>query len=134
MTDEEEIRQVMARYCFHVDRDESAPWVALFSDDASWQATDYGPFKGQAGIQKLASNLAKRHEASPVFRRHIISNEIISVDGDTARMRSYVTVILGDDRRISTVGDYEIELVKRGGQWRIHSLMFNNPAAKPRTP
>jgi|KBSSwiStaDraftv2_1062776.scaffolds.fasta_scaffold19661_3 hypothetical protein len=45
MTDEEQIRQVMARYCFRYDRREWEPWLDLFADDGSWRTSAFGPLR-----------------------------------------------------------------------------------------
>src|SRR5690606_14780651 len=87
--------------------------------------------------------------ARPSVGRHIISNIVVKVDGDTATSQAYWTHMTSDETGYGTVdffGHYEDTLVKVNGQWLFASRHVyneaipewaagrNNPVASPSPP
>ena len=58
-TDEEQIRDLLARYCLTLDLDDVDGWVALFTPDATYQV--YGrAFEGHEGLRRMMRRRAGR--------------------------------------------------------------------------
>jgi len=115
------VREVLARYAWHVDRREWDAWRALFAPDAVWASVANGEHRGQDDFDRLVARLDRLVTADPPTR-HLISNELVKVDGDAAVARCYVTSFVGDVQRVRTAGEYRIELVRGGDGWRIRRL------------
>jgi hypothetical protein len=122
MSDREEICEVMSRYCWHVDHLEWSDWLALFTEDASWRAGDFGPFVGREAMTKLTSSLEKLVRNAK--GRHFVGCEIVDVEGDAARLRAYIIVPQAASKLVNTLGEYDIRLAKQAGRWRIRTLEF----------
>jgi hypothetical protein len=75
MSDHEEIRQLLARYCLMLDCDEHEAWVQLFTPDAVFEV--YGRvFEGHIGLLRMAT--------SAPSGLHLGGQAVIDVDGDLA--------------------------------------------------
>jgi 3-phenylpropionate/cinnamic acid dioxygenase small subunit len=122
MTDREEICQIMSRYCWHVDHLEWNEWLDLFTQDASWRAGEFGPFEGREAMTKLTRSLEKLVLARKA--RHFVACEIVDIDGEAARLRTYIMVVAAATQKMTTLGEYEISVAKRDGRWRIRKLEF----------
>ena len=122
MTDREEICELISRYCWHVDHLEWPEWLDLFTQDASWRAGDFGPFVGREAMTKLTRSLENLVLASR--SRHFAACEIVDLEGDSARMRSYILVAAAASQLVTTVGEYDILAAKDAGRWRIKTLEF----------
>jgi uncharacterized protein (TIGR02246 family) len=115
--DHEEIRQLIARYCHHVDKYEAAEFAALFSEDG---VLDSGGNKTQ-GTEALR-NFVERMRSSPQVSpmRHIVTNVVIDVVGDEATSQSYIVLLLpGSPTRIGLTASYDDRLRRVDGQWRF---------------
>jgi len=128
MTPEDEVREVMARYCWHVDHQQFPQWLALFAPDCAWGARGARLFEGSEAMAKLAAGLAKK-AATGEPQRHFAANLLVEVDGDRATLRSYVAVIRISTGQAVTVGEYEVTLVKLDGRWKIQRMLFDAAAA-----
>jgi 3-phenylpropionate/cinnamic acid dioxygenase small subunit len=128
MTDREEICEVMSRYCWHVDHSEWGEWLELFTEDASWRGGDFGPFAGRAAMTKLTKSLEKLVRAHKA--RHVVACEIVDLAGERARLRCYVQVIQAATHLVRTLGEYQIDLARDAGRWRIGKLEFT-PVEEP---
>jgi SnoaL-like domain len=114
--DYEAIRQLTARYNRASDEGDRTAWLDCFTPTGSFRrSNDTRSFAGQRELPELAGRV-------PVSARHVTTDFIIDVDGDTARQTCYL--IFYDrhhDFRIAMFGTYHDELVKAGGQWRFES-------------
>ncbi len=84
---------------------------------------DYGFFKGDAHpfLENMPSGL-KRYKNT----QHQISNSLISIEGDNARVESYLTAHHylpaedgGENSEMTYIGRYLDQLEKRGDVWKI---------------
>ena len=108
--DEAEIRNLLARYCLDLDLDDLDGWVALFTDDATYEV--YGrTFTGHDGLRKMLSGApGGLHLGGPPV--------IEPIDADHARtLRNllFVDRTTGEARHAV----YDDDLVRTDGGWRI---------------
>jgi uncharacterized protein (TIGR02246 family) len=115
MSDKDEIRELLATYCFALDADRFEEMAALFTPDGVWE-TAFGTGSGRDGIVAQARSIA----TGPRPRRvHLTTNIVIDLDGDTATARSNWALIMNtpDGPTIGSGGGYSDQLVKVDGQW-----------------
>ena len=121
--DREAVRDLMARYAWHLDHGAWDEWRALFAPDGRWGSEGDRPFVGQDALGKLAENLTKRREGAPPSRHFIVGGWLSAVAGG-ARLRTYVAVMLPASGEIKTVGEYDVTFVRAASGWRIRELLF----------
>jgi uncharacterized protein (TIGR02246 family) len=115
MSDKDEIRELLARYCFALDADRFEEMAALFTPDGVWE-TAFGTGTGRAGIVAQARSIA----TGPRPRRvHLTTNIVIELDRATAIARSNWALIQNTPSgpAIGSGGGYSDRLVKVDGQW-----------------
>ena len=115
MSDKDDIRELLARYCFALDAERFEEMAALFTSDGVWE-TAFGTGTGRAGIAAQARSIA----AGPRPRRvHLTTNIVIDLDGDAATVRSNWVLIENSSNgpAIGSGGEYSDALVKVDGQW-----------------
>jgi len=115
MSDKDEIRELLALYCFALDADRFEDMAALFTEDGVWE-TAFGTGTGRAGIVAQARGIA----TGPRPRRvHLTTNIVIELSGDTATARSNWALMQNsaDGPTIGSGGGYSDRLVKVGGRW-----------------
>jgi ketosteroid isomerase-like protein len=113
--DHEAIRELLARYCHYVDAADTERWVGLYVEEGAL-AMNMGapPIEGTEALRSFAS--ARR----PGIGLHLSANPIIAVDGEEARVESYVVVIAGnDDPQVRLAGRYEDRLRRVDGSWKF---------------
>jgi uncharacterized protein (TIGR02246 family) len=112
--DRDEIRDLFARYCMHMDTGEAEAWAALFTDDGVF---DVGPqsFVGRDALVGFATSVG------PTLH-HMVLNEVIDVDGDVASCRASILAFAGG--QIVVTGRYQDTLQRVGGRWRIAKRVF----------
>jgi 3-phenylpropionate/cinnamic acid dioxygenase small subunit len=118
MTDEEQLRQLLALYVQRTDDNDAAGKSALFAEDARYFPTT-GEFVGRAAIH---NELTRRQLARPTDRRtkHLCGNSVIAVRGDTAEAATdYVVYQRSGDGpwAILVVGRYLDRFVRDGERW-----------------
>jgi uncharacterized protein (TIGR02246 family) len=115
--DKDEIRELLAQYCFLLDDYRLREFAALFAADGTWVSRN-GEAKGPEAIERLLVSIVP--EPGPgTRRRHQTTNIMIKLRGDTATVRSYFMVVResADGPAIAVVGRYEDELVRIDGRW-----------------
>ena len=115
MSDKEEIRELLARYCFALDAERFEEMAALFTEDGVWE-TAFGTGTGRSGIVAQARRIA----VGPRPRRvHLTTNIVIDLAGDAATARSNWVLFQNSHAgpAISSGGAYADRLVKRDGRW-----------------
>lgn len=118
--DQQEISDVIYRYCRGIDRCDFDLVRSCYHPDA---IDDHGDFRG--GVEDFVAYVQK---GLPRFERtmHFIGNLLVEPDGDTARVESYIVAYhrLRQSRtkpeRDYTVGlRYVDDFERRDGEWRI---------------
>jgi len=118
LEEKDAIREVMARYCFALDDGRFADMAALFTEDGTWQ-TFFGKATGRQAIADFAAGL-RAHRPGPTPRAiHHVTNIVITLDGDSAKVRSNWTTVQNapEGPKIGSGGAYDDDMVKVGGQW-----------------
>jgi len=117
LEEKDAIREVMARYCFALDDGRFADMAALFTEDGTWQ-TFFGKATGREAIAEFAAGLRAHRTENPRAIHHV-TNIVITLDGDTAKVRSNWTTVQNapEGPKIGSGGAYDDEMVKVGGQW-----------------
>src|SRR5437879_593341 len=81
LADREEIKELTARYCWHVAHGEGESTARLFTDDGVLDVTtgDTGPVRGMEALLKFFARVNQPEAAIP-----FIHNHIIELNGDQA--------------------------------------------------
>jgi hypothetical protein len=108
--DRDAIRDLFARYCLYVDTGAADDWATTFTEDGEF-LTGRDTLVGHAALQSFAASLP------PGGLHHMVTNEAIDVDGDTATCRTSVLVI--SKGVVVTTGRSLDELRRVDGTWRI---------------
>jgi hypothetical protein len=118
LEEKDAIREVLAEYCFRLDGGRFAEMAALFTEDGIWE-TAFGKAEGRAAIADLARAIRAREGEERPRAIHLVTNIVIALAGDHARVRSNWTVVQNSPAgpRIGSGGGYEDEMVKRDGRW-----------------
>jgi 3-phenylpropionate/cinnamic acid dioxygenase small subunit len=115
LADKDAIRELLARYCFHLDNDRFDDMAALFTADGVWE-TAFGTGTGHQGI----ADQARRIATGPRPRRvHQTTNIVIELDGDTASVQSNWLLFQNGPAGpvIGSGGGYQDRVVKHDGHW-----------------
>ena len=87
LEEKDAIREVLAQYCFALDDGRFDDMAACFAEDGTWQ-TFFGKATGRKAIAEFAAGL-RSHRRGPTPRAiHHVTNVVIALDGDTAKVRS----------------------------------------------
>jgi uncharacterized protein (TIGR02246 family) len=119
LEDKDAIREVMAQYCFALDDGRFADMAACFAEDGTWQ-TFFGKATGRKAIAEFAAGL-RAHRAENPRAIHHVTNIVIALDGDTAKVRSNWTTVQNspDGPKIGSGGAYDDDMVKVSGRWHF---------------
>jgi uncharacterized protein (TIGR02246 family) len=111
--DRDAIRDVVARYCHNIDAGDADGVATLFTDDGMFDPgyPGFDPLEGRDAIRALVNGLT----AGTVH--HMVTDHAYDVDGD--RATGTATFIVTAGTAIVTVGRYDDELARVGGEWRF---------------
>lgn len=118
VADHLEIRNLLARYCLHLDLLEVDEWIGLFTEDCAYRV--YGKvWKGHAGIRRIAEGAPKGLHLGGV-------TEIVSItpsdgsggEGDEAATRHNLLFLEDGSTELRRVV-YEDRIVRQDGMWRF---------------
>jgi len=112
------IREVMAEYCFSLDGARYDDMAALFTEDGTWD-TAFGKATGRAAIASLARDIRVRAGDNRPRAVHLVTNIVITLDGERAEVRSNWTVVQNSPQgpKIGSGGGYADQMVKADGRW-----------------
>jgi uncharacterized protein (TIGR02246 family) len=116
--DLEEIRKLLARYCFAIDARDGDTWADLFTDDGIFHYALGEPLVGRSALREFMTMV-------PGDRHHLTMNEIIEIEGDAATVRAYALVTRATPPVISAVGDYHDSLVRTADGWRFAKRTYS---------
>jgi len=134
--------RLVYRYAWLVDSGEAAGIADLFTQDGAWAAGDSEPMRGRDGIR---AGFTARQAVTRRQSRHVMTNVLIDVDGDTATGRVYLVNYRHDsttgvaERPAPSdapkfVGEYNLEFRRVNGEWLIASLDLDLAFLRQRTP
>jgi hypothetical protein len=136
------IVDLQGRYLFAMDFQDAETYASTFAEDGviNWAR---GEIKGRKAIYEFMSsgeyNPARDAEEGkwPAASRHFITNQVIKVEGNTAKALTYWFQATNNtaDRRtmvLGLFGHYEDELVKIDGQWYFKKRTIYNEGLEGR--
>lgn len=121
--DRQDITDVLLRYATGIDRRDWTLFRTVFTDDCE---LDYGEIGVWKGVDAVTEFMQQAH-ALAGHTMHRLTNQVITVDGDTARARTYVDalIMVGDNKSgVNGIGFYDDDLVRTDAGWRIARRRF----------
>lgn len=121
LEDREAIWRLFLTYKRHLDQRDFTAYASLFTDDAVW-AGNLGKAVGPAEIEELLIRTMEVYPSDLERTYHLVMNEEIDVDGDTATARSswgYVTRSESDAPVFEMLGRYRDDLRRTPDGWRF---------------
>ena len=124
LEDKEQIRELLANYCFHSDSGEAEAFVGLFTQDGILDLGDFAKYQGREALLEAQ----KKKGGKPTPMRHHTNNIVITINGDAAQAKSYVVVFDVSEQIPKVVyhGHYFDDLVRENGKW-----LFKRRRARP---
>ncbi len=129
-TDRDEIIELTVRYATAIDSHQYRSLTKVFADDA---IIDYG----EVGQWTSGAEVAAVHEAIHVYPHHTMhrmTNQAVDIDGDTAKVRTYVdALILFEGGGANPIGYYDDEgcaLAAVGASRAARSPRFASPRCR----
>jgi hypothetical protein len=129
LEDKDEIRELLAEYCFRLDSHRLGELAALFSDDGEWISRN-GRASGREAIERLLARLVPTPREGQ-RRKHFTANIVIKHDGDSAVVVSNFLVVRDSHAGpvIAVAGTYDDLVVRAGGAWRFKSRRLSHDIA-----
>ena len=121
--DRQDIADVLLRYATGIDQRDWPLFRTVFTDDCE---LDYGEVGSWKGVDAVTEFMQQAH-AMAGHTMHRLTNQVITVDGDSARARTYVDalIMLSDNSSgVNAAGFYEDELARIGDGWRVAHRRF----------
>lgn len=121
--DRQDIADVLTRYATGIDRRDWPLFRTVFTDDCE---LDYGEIGAWKGVDAVTDFMDKTH-ALAGHTLHRLTNQVITVDGDSAQARTYVDalIMMGDNKSgVNGIGYYDDELVRGRTGWQIARRHF----------
>ncbi|MDT5047227.1 MAG: hypothetical protein QOG75_3090 [Mycobacterium sp.] len=121
--DRQDITDVLLRYATGIDRRDWPLFRTIFAGDCE---LDYGEVGSWKGVDAVTEFMQQAH-AMAGHTMHRLTNQVITVDGDTAEARTYVDalIMLGDNTSgVNAAGFYDDELVRTDDGWRVARRRF----------
>lgn len=119
LRDVEQIRKLVAEYNWAYDSRDEQGFVACWTEDGHAERHNSKlQYRGHVQLAALVRDF-------PMNGRHLTTDMIIEVDGDTATMRSYMLYLdMGPPCEISMFGVYHDKLVRSEGKWKFRERSF----------
>jgi uncharacterized protein (TIGR02246 family) len=130
--DKEEIQNLLLDYGRHLDSRDFAAYSALFAKDGEWVGGFGTAPGGPAGIKAFMEK-AMGTQPNAAKNYHLLSNFVISVNGDNATAWSRWAFVVPGERgaAIAQAGRYDDTLVRENGKWRFKRRVASNDTAPP---
>ena len=132
--DKDEIQNLLLDYGRHLDSRDFAAYSRLFAKDGEWVG-GFGSVSGPANIQAfMEKNMGTGPNRANNY--HLLSNFVITVNGDTATAWSRWAFVVPGERGavISQAGRYDDTLVRENGRWRFKRRVASNDTPPPAPP
>ncbi len=118
LEDREEIKELTARYCWHVAHGEGEAVARLFTDNGvlDMPGTDFKPVRGGEALFKFYRAAVREPEAAIPF----IQNHIIQINGDHANGTCAIEARFSrNGESVTAAGYYEDSYRRERGRWRF---------------
>jgi 3-phenylpropionate/cinnamic acid dioxygenase small subunit len=116
MTAREEVLDLLASYCRAVDDRELGNLWRLFDVNCEYTFVDGAVAHGADEIREMLGDRI----AAAIRHRHILTNAIVEIDGDTAKAKSdwyLIKPAAGQAWEIEGAGSYQDEIRRSPGGW-----------------
>jgi len=115
------IQRLFIRYATSLDHGDIEAVVGCFTADCVLESPVLGTFAGHAGLRDFAGRTARLLQDEGVQFRHVVSNLVADVEGDTAKARCYLLDFRTRDGRTELLspGEYVCDLRRESGQWQF---------------
>jgi 3-phenylpropionate/cinnamic acid dioxygenase small subunit len=123
----DEIRNLLGTYCEVMDAGDWDGLGALFAAGALTDGVGNEVARGAHAVAALYAGMVQLHDGSP-RTRHLTTNPVIEVDGDSARCRSSFAVLqqVGDGALAPVAaGRYDDLFERVDGRWRFAVRVFH---------
>lgn len=126
--DKIEIQELTARYANAMDDTDLDAWMQTWDANGLWKG-GLGEFEGTAKLQELFAALGERIKN----RRHVMTNFVISGEGEQAEQRCYMLVFdRVNEAKLIATGVYTDRLIKTGGKWKfLERRVVLDPSFRP---
>jgi 3-phenylpropionate/cinnamic acid dioxygenase small subunit len=142
--DELQIQKMLVLYGRYLDARDWDGYTSLFAQDGEWIG-GFGRAKGAAQIKAMLEKQIGPADPAYVNKQsyHLISNRIVTVNGDRATATSMMLYMVRSPENRPTpaiAGHYVDDFVRENGQWKIQRRMThgripyrdgNNPNLPP---
>ena len=121
--DRQDIADVLLRYATGIDRRDWPLFRTVFIDDCQ---LDYGAVGSWRGVDAVTEFMQQAH-ALAGHTMHRLTNQVITVDGESAQARTYVDalIMLADNNSgVNAAGFYDDEFVRTERGWQIARRRF----------
>ncbi|HEV7362603.1 MAG TPA: nuclear transport factor 2 family protein [Mycobacterium sp.] len=121
--DRQDISDLLVRYATGIDRRDWPLFRTVFTDDCE---LDYGEIGTWQGVDAVTDFMDTTH-AMAGNTLHRLTNQAITLNGDTASARTYVDAVImfGDNQSgVNAWGFYDDEIVRAADGWRIARRRF----------
>ena len=121
--DRQDISDVLLRYATGIDRRDWPLFRTVFTDDCQ---LDYGEVGAWKSVDAVTEFMEQAH-AMAGHTMHRLTNQVITVDGDTAQSRTYVDalIMVGEGNSgVNAAGFYDDELIRTENGWRVARREF----------
>jgi 3-phenylpropionate/cinnamic acid dioxygenase small subunit len=121
--DRQDISDVLVRYATGIDRRDWPLFRTVFTDDCE---LDYGEVGSWKGVDAVTEFMQQAH-AMAGHTMHRLTNQVITVNGDSAQTRTYVDalIMLADNNSgVNAAGFYDDEFVRTEQGWQIARRRF----------
>jgi uncharacterized protein (TIGR02246 family) len=143
-SDQDQIRNLMSRYVYALDGKDAESYALVFAPDAVL-VYGGGEAHGRDTMRQMVKGLRERELAArgqdssaprPARARHFMTNLVIEVDGDRARVKDYWMHLYNNNAErtpvVTSYGHGENELVKIDGEWLIAYRRIYNEQSEDR--
>ncbi|HEV8297599.1 MAG TPA: nuclear transport factor 2 family protein [Acidimicrobiales bacterium] len=125
LLEERAVLRTLHEYAHAMDYGREEAWVDIFTPDAVFDVVEVVGGRrvhreeGHGDLARYVGSYPK----PPHFRKHVIVDPIIDIDGDCAKVEAYWLLLQRDDADgvpvLAAFGHYVDRLVKFDGRWRI---------------
>jgi len=118
LQDRLEINDLFVRYATALDAGDVEAIVGCFAEDGALHSPIVGTYEGHRGIREFGERFARLRESGTQLR-HVLSNLVVTLDGDHARATCYLLTVMTRDGKSSLrpPGRYDCRLVRVKGAW-----------------
>jgi 3-phenylpropionate/cinnamic acid dioxygenase small subunit len=125
LLEERAILRALHEYAHTMDYGDEDGWVSSFAPDAVFnvfRADDGTVIHREDGAGDLSRYIAS-YPKPPRYRKHVMVDPVIDLDGDSATVRAYWILLQRDDDTgapvLGAFGHYLDRLQKQNGRWVI---------------